>query len=111
MMVPDKVMINGIQYEVCISEDKHELLEMRYSGRIDYHAQKIAIKQGGPEAMKVSLLHECMHGMLNALGVQGDKHDEHLVQGLANQIYLLIKDNPEMLRDGPQDDGEQISVG
>lgn len=105
MEIPDCVKIGGVPYEVYISEDKHDLLELTYCGRIDYGAQRIALRKCGPDAMKISLLHECLHGMLNALGLCSDKHDEQLIDGLAHQLLLLLRDNPEMLRETSSEGG------
>ncbi len=69
-------------------------LEPAYSGRIDYNAQQITLIKGAREATKRALWHECVHGMLEALGMR--EHDEQLVDGLAHQLLLFVKDNPAM---------------
>jgi hypothetical protein len=49
-----------------------------------------------PEQMFHTLMHESLHAMMYALGIQGDAHDEQLIDGLAYQLFMLIKDNPEI---------------
>ena len=56
----------------------------------------ITIMERAPEQMFHTLLHECVHGMLYALGYHSDEHDEKLVDGLAYQLFMLVKDNKAM---------------
>lgn len=94
--IPKKVKINGITYKVNVTENIK--LGLDFGGEILYGDQEINIRPIGKEMKEVVFFHECIHGMLESLGY--DKHDEKLVDGLAHQLFMLINDNPEMLKKG-----------
>lgn len=92
MNIPKSVIISGIPYAVIIEPDS--TLEKALGGQILYEHQTITINDFGNETTKVVFLHECVHGMLHALGI-ADQDETH-IRGLGMQLYQLIKDNPEM---------------
>lgn len=96
MKIPSEVLINGVPFTVMVT-DKISL-GLDYGGEICYGQQEINIRPMAPECQKVIFLHECVHGMLDSLGYE--KHDEKLVDGIAHQLYMLIKDNPEIFKKG-----------
>lgn len=96
MKIPNEVIINGIHYTVVISDKLS--LGQEYGGEICYGQQEINIRPFAPECQKVIFLHECVHGMMEALGYT--KHDEKLIDGLAHQLYMWINDNPEIFKKG-----------
>ena len=96
MRIPASVQISGIPYAVEVIPTKANALSTKFSASIDYEGQTIAIGEQASESMKVSFWHEVIHGMMNALGL--DDHDEKLVEGMAHQMYLFVKDNPEVFQ-------------
>lgn len=96
MRIPDNVRISGIPYAIEIIPAKAGALNTKFAAAIDYDGQTIAIGEQAPESMRVSFWHEVIHGMLSSLGL--DEHDEKLVEGLAHQMFLFVKDNPEVFQ-------------
>ena len=95
MRIPDTVKIGGIVYDVLrVSQTR---LELQAEGNINFREQRITICDTGKEYAKITFLHECVHGMLEALGHTAGDHDEVLVDGLAHQLYQLLEDNPQLL--------------
>lgn len=77
-----------IEYTDIVDGDKNVL------GMIDYHQGKIYIKEGlGKEIEESVIIHECIHGLLSALGHDELSEDEKLVTQLDNGIYQLFKEN------------------
>ena len=95
MKIPSNVTIAGIPYAVDLVTPKAAALSTKFAASIDYEGQTITIGEQAPASMEISFWHECIHGMMNALGLED--HDEKLVEGLAHQMYLFRKDNPDML--------------
>lgn len=93
MKIPTKVVINGVSYNVNITDKL--ALGLDYGGEIAYDVQEINIRPFTEERQQLIFLHECVHGMLKSLGYS--EHDEKLVDGLAHQLWMFIKDNPDML--------------
>lgn len=95
MKIPKVVKINGIPYKITRDEKFYAGNYNEYAGEFFDTKQIINIRPDmSDDITNVSLLHECIHGMLFSLGY--DEHDEQLVDGLAYQLYMLIKDNPKM---------------
>lgn len=94
--IPKKIKINGIPYKVNVTENIK--LGINYGGEILYGDQEINIRPMGNEMKEIVFLHECVHGMLEALGYE--KHDEKLIDGLSHQLFMLINDNPEVFKKG-----------
>ena len=88
----EKITILGIEYEIervpCISKDEFLL------GQIDYIRQKILIDGSiSEEKAQVVLLHEIIHGILEALGMNDENQNETMIQGLAAALYVCFKSN------------------
>lgn len=96
MKIPSETVISGITYTVNITDRLS--LGSDYGGEICYGQQEINIRPMATECQDVIFLHECIHGMLKALGYE--EHDEKLVDGIAHQFYMWIKDNPEIFKKG-----------
>lgn len=93
--IPKTVTIGGVEYRVVI--EPASKLDKKNDGSIDYSGQTIDLEScSGPDYTKRIFLHECIHGMMYALGMHSGSHNEELVDGLSHQLYQLIKDNPEM---------------
>jgi len=96
MTIPKSIKIGGKWYKV-VKTDKMKLGSVNYSAEIDYDEQVIRIVPGPKGNTEANLLHEIIHGILSHLGYS--EHDEHLVKGLANAIYMVISDNPGMFEE------------
>jgi hypothetical protein len=97
MKIPESVKINGVSHTVTIEPDSE--LNPSLSGAISHWKQTITLTNGALPWVKKTFLHECVHGMLYALGNGHDEHDEKQVDGMASQLLRLIEDNPEMFKE------------
>ena len=85
MQIPKVVTIGGLKFKVKrvpITE-----LEVAKEGEIHFRDQTITICDTGTEYVNITFLHECIHGFMEALGMDISKHDEQLIDGLAHQLY------------------------
>jgi len=96
MRIPKSVRIAGLDYAV--ERVSQTGLELQAEGHINYREQLITLCDTGQAYAKVTFLHECLHGMLEALGLTEANQDERLIDGLAHQLYQLLEDNPQMFR-------------
>ena len=94
MSIPENVKIGALDYAVTIVPDSASALSPNNAAAVYNDERTITILQAHPQQMRISLLHECIHAMLYSLGYTN--HNEQLVDGLANQLYALIVNNPEM---------------
>ena len=92
MNIPEKIKVGGKVYTVAVTD--RLAMGPDYSAEILYGPQEINLRPAAPEAMEASLLHELFHAMLAHLGYQ--EHDEKLVEGLANTLHMIVKDNPRL---------------
>lgn len=93
MKIPNKVKIGGKVYDVEIT-DKLTLGSANYSGEIVYPDLVIRICPAAKGKMEADFLHELLHGIFDHLGYS--EHDEKKIDELANALYMVIQDNPEM---------------
>ena len=93
MKIPEKIKIGGKIYAVEIT-DKLDLGSVNYSGEIAYRDLIIRICPSAKGKMEADFLHEMMHGIFNHLGYVN--HDEKKIDELANALYMVIQDNPEL---------------
>lgn len=98
MKIPEKVVISGVPFDVMMINANVANLNNQYVGVLNECDQLICIKECASEMQYINFLHECVHGMLFGIGILGD-HDEKLVDGLAHQLYLFIRDNPDVFKD------------
>lgn len=93
MKIPDKIKIGGKVYAIEIT-DKMDLGITNVSAEILYNELAIRVSPQAQQKMKVDFLHEVIHGILDHLGYK--EHDEKKVDELANALFMVIEDNPEM---------------
>lgn len=99
MIIPDKVKIGGKTYTVEITKNLYlgssgtcaELIDS------DCEIHIVPMSQG---AMEESFLHELIHGVFYFLGYE--KHKEAEVERLAQALYMVIQDNPEIFKEEPK---------
>jgi len=93
MQIPKKLKIGGKIYDVEIT-DKLNMGSVNYSGEIMYQDLIIRICPSAPGKMEADFLHEMLHGIFDHLGYVN--HDEKKIDELANALYMVIKDNPDI---------------
>lgn len=97
MNIPNHVKIGGTTYQVEISE-MLSLGTANFSAEIDYQNLIIRITPQAEEKMQCDLLHEIIHGIFSQLGYA--EHDEKHIEELARALFALVKDNPELMKEG-----------
>lgn len=93
----NKVRIGGIDYQVEIVPDLRDG-DKKLDGWIKYRDCMILIDQSLSRQMaRQTLLHEIIHGMITTIGRD---IDEDTVDALAYMLLQVIRDNPELWKDG-----------
>jgi hypothetical protein len=96
MTIPEKVKIGGMTYKITLAEQI--ATDQGINGEIRYAEGEIAIKNASTFSQEYKdcvFLHECVHGIFEALGL---KQDEGLTDKIAKGLHMLVKDNPEMFK-------------
>ena len=93
MKIPEKIKIGGKVYTVEIT-NKMDLGINNVSAEIIYSDLVIRVSPQAQGKMEADFLHEVTHGILEHLGYKD--HDEKRVDELAQALYMVIQDNPEM---------------
>jgi len=93
MQIPKEIKIGGKVYKV-EQTNKLDLGSQNYSGEIDYVNLIIRICPNARGKMEADFLHEMIHGIYEFLGYSN--HDEKKIDELANALYMVIQDNPEI---------------
>jgi Zn-dependent peptidase ImmA (M78 family) len=100
MKIPKKVKIGWREFQINENEGKRDDNGSLLDGQISYEERTIYLnKDYGIEQEKVSLLHEIMHGIFNKQGHSEWRTDENLVDAIAEGLYELINDNPELFKE------------
>lgn len=93
MNIPEKVKIGGKVYCVEIT-DKLCLGISNVSAEILYNELVIRVSPQAQSKMEADFLHEVIHAILDHQGYK--EHDEKQVDEMAQSLYMVIQDNPEM---------------
>lgn len=93
MKIPEHIKIGGKVYQVEQTKNL-DLGNANYSGEVDYMNLIIRIVPAAKGRMEADLLHEMVHAIYDHLGYTS--HDEKKVDELAQALYMVIQDNPEM---------------
>ena len=89
-----KIMATDYKIEEVEQIDKNR----RILGEIDYINQTIKLEKGlSDELKKEVLMHEILHGILEKLGFDDLNNDEQKVQSIASTLYLVLKDNTNLV--------------
>jgi len=104
MKLPEKVLIDDTEYTVSSAssdELKKEMLSPdNIIGACNYNNQTIKISDSINEGnIKVTLLHEIIHAILSARGLNDQCGDEMLVDNMAHAFRMLAKQNPELIKE------------
>ncbi|EPC24522.1 hypothetical protein [Lacticaseibacillus paracasei] len=105
MKLPEKVLIDDIEYKV--EEVSHKELQLSsedlkgdYWGETCYKQASIRICEGmADDEVKITLVHEIIHAILQERGFDQQNNDEAMVDGLAHALRMLAKQNPELVRE------------
>ena len=95
MQIPKKIKIGGKVYEVEIT-DKLFLGAANVSAEIIYTDLVIRICPSARGKMEADFIHEVCHGIADAMGHKN--HDEREIDALAQMLYMVIQDNPDMFK-------------
>ena len=93
MQIPEMVKVGGKIYDVEVS-DRLSLGTTYYTGECLYSELKIRITPQAEQKMQADFLHELMHAIYSHLGYTD--HDEKHIEELAEALYMVIQDNPEI---------------
>jgi Zn-dependent peptidase ImmA (M78 family) len=105
MKLPDKVLIDDIEYKV--EEVSHKELQLssedlkgEYWGDTRYKQASMRICEGMTEdEAKITLVHEIIHAILHERAFDKQNNDEAMVDGLAHALRMLAKQNPELIKE------------
>lgn len=100
MKIPKSVKVGGKTYQVEIT-DRLTLGRASYSGEIDYQDLVIRICPQAQQKMEADFLHELCHAIYDHLGYS--EHDEKKIDELAQSLYMVVQDNPEIFNGGEKD--------
>lgn len=95
MNIPKTLKIGGKTYDVTVTENI--TLGSGCNGEILYNDLKINIRPMARANMEACLIHEIMHGIHANLGYI--EHDEKQIEELAEALYAVFVDNPELLEE------------
>lgn len=97
MKIPNKIKIGWRVYEIEQGEHRSNSRGYDLYGEIQYEQNKIYLyDKQGEENKCVSLLHEILHGIGYMIGNDDFRNNEGLITALAENLYQVIKDNPEL---------------
>jgi len=96
VMFPNAIDILGMTYTIHTSTciEKGEWWE----GKVDYLKQEILLdNELSTEKAKSTLIHEIIHAILEEVGIKDENRDS-LVQPLAQGLYMVLRNNPELVK-------------
>ena len=93
MNIPKKLKIGGKVYTVEITDNLF-LGNANVSAEIMYNYLVIRVSPQAQGKMEADFLHELIHGIFDHLGYRD--HDEKRVDELAQALYMVIVDNPDV---------------
>lgn len=93
MNIPKTLKIGGKVYTVEIT-DKLDLGNVNVSAEILYNDLVIRVSPQAQGKMEADFMHEIVHGILDHLGYK--EHDEKRVDEMAQALYMVIVDNPDV---------------
>lgn len=96
MNIPKTVKVGGKVYSVEIT-DKMDLGSANVSAEILYNDLVIRVSPQAQGKMEADFIHELVHAILDHLGYK--EHDEKRVDEMAQALYMVIVDNPDIFSD------------
>jgi hypothetical protein len=96
MNIPESVKIGWRTYKINQAEHRTGEGGNDLYGEIEYGQNTIYLYDKLDDENKaVTLLHEIIHGILYLAG-RGERKDEELIICLSENLYQVIKDNPDL---------------
>lgn len=90
------IKIGPMTYTVATVESLQNANGTELLGEICYHKATIKLDaEMHPQARRITLLHEIIHGILNNAGFQ--RHSEALIDAISSGIIAVVDDNPDVL--------------
>lgn len=99
MKIPEKVKIGGKTYAVEITDRLD--LGSGYYAEINYCDLVLRVRPQARAKMEADFLHEVIHGIYEHLGYK--EHDEKQIDEIAQSLYMVIQDNPQIFEGGEAD--------
>ena len=94
-----KIEIDGCNFEVMYTKEPIIVDNKTCYGRIDYDSATILIDDDVADYTKnVSLLHEIVHGILDARGFYKESADEDFVEQVARCLYSTLLHSPNLVK-------------
>lgn len=93
MKIPKTLKIGGKVYDIEIT-NKLDFGNVNCSAEIAYSDLVIRICPAAQKKMEADFVHEMVHGILSFLGYT--EHDEKKVEEMAEALYMVIEDNPDI---------------
>ena len=94
-----KVEIDGCNFEVMYTKEPIIVDNKTCYGRIDYDTATILIDDDVADYTKnVSLVHEIIHGILDARGFYEESADEDFVEQVARCLYSILLHSPDLVK-------------
>lgn len=91
-MLPEKVTVAGIDYEVAEVETVIIGSNSDYAGSVSYSNGKIELLKELPKTRKEQVLvHEMLHAVFYEAGYE--EHEEEMISRLGVVLYQVLKDN------------------
>lgn len=95
MKIPKKVKVGGITYKVKRVDLIHGGTTI--CGQCDCNRSAIELLNSSKkQQMEITFLHELLHTIFYHCDIE---QDEHVVEALAQALYMIIKDNPGIFKD------------
>lgn len=97
MNIPEKVKIGWREYRIVQGEHRTADKGGDLYGEIKYEENEIYLyNRLSLDEKAVTLLHEIVHGVLYLSGRNKERNDEGLVTAISENLYQVIKENPEL---------------
>ena len=94
-----KIEIDGCNFEVMYTKEPIIVDNKTCYGRIDYDSATILIDDDVADYTKnVSLVHEIIHGILDARGFYKESADEDFVEQVARCLYSTLLHSPDLIK-------------
>ena len=94
-----KIEIDGCNFEVMYTKEPIIVDNKTCYGRIDYDSATILIDDAVADYTKnVSLVHEIIHGILDARGFYEESADEDFVEQVARCLYSTLLHSPDLIK-------------
>ena len=95
MKIPEKVKIGGLTYSVSFPDKL--IMGRDFDGEVEFKDLEIRLKTQNKYMMEQVFIHEVIHCLEQHIA---ENWSEELITKVANALYMLIIDNPELFENG-----------